>query len=46
MFSAEMARKQVAESTFEPMSRWSLFDAWQFKRIEKKIKRAAARGKN
>lgn len=45
MFSAEKARNQAAESTFDPMSRWSIFDAWQFKRIEKKIKRAAARGK-
>lgn len=46
MYSAEKARKDSSESTFDPLSEWSIFDTWEFNRIEKKIKRAAARGKN
>lgn len=45
MYSAEKARKDVSDSTFDPLSEWSIFDTWEFNRIEKKIKRAAARGK-
>lgn len=46
MYSAEKARKDSSESTFDPLSEWSIFDIWEFNRIEKKIKRAAPRGKN
>lgn len=45
MYSAEKARKDVSDSTFDPLSEWSIFDTWEFNRIEKKIKCAAARGK-
>lgn len=45
MYSAEKARKDASDSTFDPLSEWSIFDTWEFNRIEKKIKRAAARGK-
>ena len=44
MYSAEKARKDASESTFDPLSEWSIFDTWEFNRIEKKIKRAAERG--
>lgn len=43
MYSAEKARKLAEESTFDPLSEWSFFDTIQFNRIERKIKRAAAR---